>query len=64
VPYRVDAAAAASGTLERLIDLGALDVEAEGTGLAALMPDSVTSSQLSSRARRRQVLDVAGRRPR
>lgn len=49
MPYRVDIPGIADGVLERLIDLGALDVEREpGGNLAALMPDDVTPERLAS----------------
>jgi len=55
VPYRIDLSAAGPGTFDRLVELGALDVESCGDdGLAALLPDSVTPEQLAS------ALDVAG----
>jgi ribosomal protein L11 methyltransferase len=42
VPYRIDIPAAGEGALDRLIELGALDVDAaDGGALAALMPDEV-----------------------
>lgn len=48
MPYRVDVPGTAGGALERLVDLGALDVEhLPGAGLAALMPDTVTREQLA-----------------
>lgn len=48
VPYRVDFSAAGDDALDRLIELGALDVEAlPGSGLAALMPDRVSPQQLA-----------------
>jgi ribosomal protein L11 methyltransferase len=52
VPYRIDLTAMSERTLDRLIDLGAVDVEVHEDGAAAvLMPDSVT---------RQQVTDVLG----
>ena len=43
MPYRVDLPATAAAVLDRLIDLGALDVEVSREGRAsALMPDSVS----------------------
>jgi ribosomal protein L11 methyltransferase len=43
VPYRIDFSGAAADTLDKLIELGALDIEAVGgDGMAAIMPDSVT----------------------
>jgi ribosomal protein L11 methyltransferase len=41
VPYRIDLRRAGAAALDRLVDLGALDVEPLGNGLAALMPDAV-----------------------
>lgn len=42
VPYRIDLGLAPDDALERLIDLGALDVEASRDGgIAALLPDNV-----------------------
>jgi ribosomal protein L11 methyltransferase len=47
VPYRIDVREAAGNTLDTLVELGALDVEsANGRGIAALMPDSVTPEQV------------------
>lgn len=47
MPYRIDVAAAFDGAVERLIELGALDVECAPDGaLAALMPDSVSEAEL------------------
>jgi ribosomal protein L11 methyltransferase len=49
MPYRIDIHAAPAGTLERLIDLGALDVEASpGGGVAALVPDNVAPREVAS----------------
>ena len=42
MPYRIDIPAGGDGALDRLVDLGALDVETVAGGLAALLPDSVT----------------------
>jgi len=48
VPYRVDLRTIGADTLDRLIDLGALDVEPlTGSGVAALMPDRVPPAQLA-----------------
>lgn len=41
VPYRLDIAHPPDGALDTLVHLGALDVEASGAGLAAIMPDGV-----------------------
>ena len=49
MPYRVDVHDARHHALDRLVDLGALDVEAGDDGaIAALMPDSVTPEQVTS----------------
>jgi ribosomal protein L11 methyltransferase len=48
MPYRVDCSNAAEDALDRLVALGALDVDSAGAGrLTALMPDSVTPAQLA-----------------
>jgi ribosomal protein L11 methyltransferase len=48
VPYRVDVPRASDATLDRLVELGALDVEhSPGGGLAALMPDGVAPEQVA-----------------
>lgn len=48
MPYRVDLAHASLDALDRLIDLGALDVEVSDDGsLAALMPDRVSREQVA-----------------
>jgi len=48
VPYRLETSSGAADALNRLIDLGALDVEMSGTRITALMPDSVTPAQVST----------------
>jgi ribosomal protein L11 methyltransferase len=51
VPYRVDVANARPGTLERLIELGALDAEFSDDGsVAVLMPDRVSRDQAAKAA--------------
>jgi ribosomal protein L11 methyltransferase len=48
VPYRVDVARASDAVLDRLVELGALDVErSPGGGIAALMPDGVAPEQVA-----------------
>ena len=48
MPYRVDIRDAQDKALDRLIDLGALDVErVNDRGVAAVMPDSVTPAQIA-----------------
>jgi ribosomal protein L11 methylase PrmA len=42
VPYRIDIDCAPPNALEVLVQLGALDIEAVGDGLAAILPDGVT----------------------
>jgi ribosomal protein L11 methyltransferase len=49
VPYRLDLGHAEPDAADRLIDLGALDLEASPHGgLAALMPDSVTPGEVAA----------------
>lgn len=49
MPYRVDIPAANDEAFDRLIELGALDVDTfDGPGIAALMPDSVTPDQIAA----------------
>jgi ribosomal protein L11 methyltransferase len=43
VPYRVDLRNVGRDAFDRLVELGAMDVEVSVDGIAALMPDSVTS---------------------
>jgi ribosomal protein L11 methyltransferase len=48
MPYRIDHRTAGHDTLDRLVELGALDVEQSDNGaIAALMPDRVTPEQVS-----------------
>lgn len=44
MPYRIDLPQCSDDALDRLISVGALDVEAVGDGLAALMPDGVSAT--------------------
>ena len=46
MPYRVDVANASETAFDVLIELGALDIELEPGGLAALMPDAVPAGVL------------------
>jgi ribosomal protein L11 methyltransferase len=49
VPYRLDVRKPAEHAAERLIDLGALDVEVfSGGGVIALMPDRVTPDEVAA----------------
>lgn len=48
MPYRVDFVGDVNRVLDRLIELGALDVDASAAGVAALMPDSVPPDHLAS----------------
>jgi ribosomal protein L11 methyltransferase len=48
VPYRLDLSAAGNDALDRLIELGALDVEiAPAGGIAAVMPDAVAPGEVA-----------------
>jgi ribosomal protein L11 methyltransferase len=48
VPYRIDVVRPQRGAVDRVIDLGALDVETTGDGkLVALMPDRVASEDVA-----------------
>ena len=47
MPYRIDIDHAGSVLFDRLIELGAIDAELAGDGIAALMPDNVTPEQIS-----------------
>ena len=48
MPYRVDLRNASHDTLDRLIELGAIDAESSGDGsIAALMPDRVSPEQVA-----------------
>ena len=42
VPYRIDISSPPHDALDRLVQLGALDIEPVGDGLAAIIPDGVT----------------------
>lgn len=44
MPYRVDLRNVGSDAFDRLVELGAIDVEVSADGIAALMPDSVSSA--------------------
>lgn len=47
MPYRLDIPGATDTVLDRLVDLGALDVESSGAGIAALMPDHVAPADVA-----------------
>jgi ribosomal protein L11 methyltransferase len=47
VPYRIDLRDASDAMLDRLVELGALDVEASPGGLAALLPDGVAPEEVA-----------------
>jgi ribosomal protein L11 methyltransferase len=48
MPYRIDVGRASDDVLDRLIDLGALDVDRSADGrIAALLPDSVAPEQVA-----------------
>jgi ribosomal protein L11 methylase PrmA len=48
VPYRVDVARASDAALDRLVELGALDIDhSPGGGIAAVMPDGVAPEQVA-----------------
>lgn len=46
MPYRIDLRHPPDGAFDRLIDLGALDVEVTPTGVAALVPDRLAPSDI------------------
>lgn len=48
MPYRVDLRHAGDRAIDRLIALGALDLEPSGDGIAAILPDGVTPEQIAS----------------
>lgn len=48
LPYRVDFSPADNAALDRLVELGALDVESSHDGMAALLPDSVKPEQVAA----------------
>jgi ribosomal protein L11 methyltransferase len=56
VPYRVDISSPPHDAFDRLVQLGALDIEPALDGLAAIIPDSVTPEHV---ARALDVADVA-----
>lgn len=46
MPYRIDVPSAPQDAFDILVELGALDIEMAGAGLAAILPDSVTPADL------------------
>ena len=42
MPYRIDISSAPSAAFDQLVQLGALDIEPVGAGLAAIVPDGLT----------------------
>jgi ribosomal protein L11 methyltransferase len=54
VPYRIDISCPPDDALERLVQLGALDIELVDGGLAAIIPDAVTPDAVA------RALGVAG----
>jgi len=48
VPYRVDISAPPPDAIDRLVQLGALDIEPVGDGLAAIVPDAVTPGAVAA----------------
>jgi ribosomal protein L11 methyltransferase len=48
VPYRIDFRDTTGNAIERLIDLGALDVTSQGHQVSALMPDRITPQQIAT----------------
>jgi len=47
MPYRIDARVAGDAVLERLIELGALDIDGHDGQVAALLPDTVTREEVA-----------------
>jgi ribosomal protein L11 methyltransferase len=47
VPYRIDIPSPPHDALDQLVQLGALDIEPLGSGLAAIIPDSVTPNAVA-----------------
>jgi precorrin-6B methylase 2 len=48
VPYRIDISSPPHDALDRLVQLGALDVEPAGDGVAAIIPDSVSADAVAA----------------
>ena len=47
MPYRIDLKGADADAFDRLVELGAIDVEAADGGIAAIMPDGVTPASVA-----------------
>jgi len=47
MPYRIDLRGAGADAFDRLVELGALDVEAVDGGMAAIMPDGITAAAIA-----------------
>src|SRR5262245_11857103 len=48
MPYRIDISSPPGDALDRLVTLGALDVEPAGDGLAAILPDGVAPAAVAT----------------
>jgi ribosomal protein L11 methylase PrmA len=48
LPYRIDIACPRADAIDVLVELGALDVEPVGGGVAAILPDSVTQEMVAA----------------
>jgi ribosomal protein L11 methyltransferase len=48
VPYRIDVRDPPADAFDRLVELGALDIEPIGTGLAAIVPDAIAVTAVAS----------------
>src|SRR5690349_6113458 len=63
MPYRIDVSHPPDDALDRLVLLGALDVEPAGDGLAAILPDGVAPATVATAlgVARVKVSDAMGR---
>jgi ribosomal protein L11 methyltransferase len=59
LPYRIDIDVAADRALDHLVRLGALDIEATSTGVAAILPDSVAPETVAAAVGRAVVVSPA-----
>jgi ribosomal protein L11 methyltransferase len=48
LPYRIDIPRPLAGAFDQLIELGALDIDSFDSGLAAILPDTVTPDRVST----------------